>query len=196
MLIYQKLVGARSDFSLVGLLFVFFALQMILRTKFNPNLSPLMLKSEVAWSALQLWTVFLLTLKMTSIVHFQHLFVVLTASLLSLLALIICCFGDRLYTRLLGLNLKRIKKDVVVQNVLENLCFLYTRAKGNDRKAKLLLSGYIEQIRKSHDFDQGSPLLLFSSGWEEDRAFSDSFERDNRAFLLYLSNQYLIALRK
>ena len=194
-IIYQEWAAHLSLFAFSFVLFSFFGLQFFLRTKFSSNLSPTIIRFETSLSIISFWMSFMLCVRISAGVIFENIALVMVISLISLVGYITTCFEEKSSIDLMRLKEDKVLKDVEkTQKYLENLCFLYTRAQGNDNKAKLLLSGYIEQIQRKRNLDASCPLL-FTSVWKQDRVFAKYIERENRAFLLYISNQYLTALK-
>ena len=138
----------------------------------------------------------MLCLRITTNEMIQNIELVSIISIICLLAYVIVCFEENISAKLLDFKPETLNyTPKKIQKVLENLAFLYTRARGNERKARLLLSGFIEELQRRKDLDANSPLL-FTSVWKEDKVFSKYIEREDRAFLHFISNQYLAALKK
>ena len=87
------------------------------------------------------------------------------------------------------------KSPELARRMLEELCFLYRRYKANDLTAKLILSGYVENLQRSKELEENSPLK-FSDLWTEDMNFTDYIKKENQAFIKFISLQYLKAIRR
>ena len=180
---------------MVCILFSFFAVQFIIRAKYNTNISPSIFKFEVAWSAVSFWLSFMLALKASAGLLFEDLLLSSALSIFCLIGYVTMCFEVRASPRLLDLKIEEGNDPGSIQKRLEDLSFLFNRYQANEKKAKLLLGGYIEQIQRSKEIEQSSPLL-FEKVWSEDKKFSSYIKKENQAFLVYLSHKYVESLKK
>ena len=195
LILYRQWVGQLSEYAFVCVLFTFFATQFILRARHNSNISPFIYKFELAWSSLTFWLSFILALRASTGMLFQGIFTTATISIVCLLVYICLCFEVSGFSKELNFKIEQGKDPDKIQRRLESLSFLFNRYQANEDRARLLLGGYIEQIQRDKDIEQNCPLL-FEKVWSEEKKFSSYITQEKQAFLQYLSQKYLTALKK
>ena len=197
-ILYQQWAGYASEFFLVSVLFVYFGFQVLIRIRFNSNLSSSVIKFEASCSMISFWLSFMLAVKTTAGILFDDMILCSIVGLCCLVGYICCCFEEKTLIRLLRHpKIRRIRDPSETQRLLEALSTLYVRHHAHEKKATLLLYGYIERVQRQKDYDEGSSLLfkeVFRK--KKDKSLVKYLKKENEGFLEYLSKEYLRALKK
>ena len=121
----------------------------------------------------------------------------LQVALLSVLGLSVTVFVriESSNTKFLGMSLRGCKDPHDLRMILEELQMLFRRYQANDGEARLALMGYIEELQRGFELDEGSPLV-FERLWDEDMSFMEYVRKEGKAFISFLSFEYLKAVKR
>ena len=198
LILYKNLIGSSSNQAYMLVMLVVFFSCFCLRKRNNSSLSRLAVCVESTLSAFSLWVCLLLILKEKVNTLSDSLESIALLSIIGLLLSLVISIKS-INFKVLKVDLASNKSVTACRKKLEELSVVYRGYLANNLTSKLTFLGFVEDYQRdqisSPDQFETSPLV-FRRLYEEGLSFEEYCRREKKAFLEYISNEYVRLIKR